>query len=409
MRPTPCQPRHCPALALLLALLCASASPAALAQSERALSLSAQYSMQTDSNLFRLPAGANTGALIGRASPAERIGTATLGLHFNTTQSLQAFELDAALVDYRYQNFSHLNFTARNYQAHWRWAITPHLRGNLSREQHQSLNSFTDSANLNQRNQRTDTSTRLDASYALDGPWHLLGGLSRSTQSNQQALLGDGDFDANSAELGLRYVFASGSTLGYRASATSGHYTRRAVPSPARLDDRYRQRNHELRLHWSLDQRSGADFYLTHLARRHPHYGQRDYSGFNAGASLNWAITGKTTLNARYEQQLATYANANTNYTRTHRLAVGPVWQISPKTRLSLSQQWAQISYLGTPGAAAADARQDRTSDTRLQLDWQPNRQLTLGASVQRNARSANQSGLDFGSTVFSLNAELTF
>ena len=77
---------------LLLAALC----PLALAQSQDPLTLIASYSLQTDSNIYRLPASANTQALLGRGDASEQIGVSSLGLAFKTRQSLQQFEFSAS-------------------------------------------------------------------------------------------------------------------------------------------------------------------------------------------------------------------------------------------------------------------------------------------------------------------------
>ncbi|MDO9165411.1 MAG: putative exosortase B-associated extracellular polysaccharide biosynthesis transporter EpsL, partial [Rhodoferax sp.] len=124
-------------------LIVFSAAPA-LAQVEDTFKLSAAYSQQTDSNLFRLPADANVTALIGKSSAAEQISITSLGLNVNKAYSLQRFELNLNLIDYQYQNFSYLSFAAHNYSAAWRWALTPRLHGNFTSERKETLNSFSD-------------------------------------------------------------------------------------------------------------------------------------------------------------------------------------------------------------------------------------------------------------------------
>lgn len=125
--------RHALSPATLLFIGCLTP---AWAQEEPTIRLSAAYARQTDSNLYRLSATSLTNAqtLIGRADASEQIGITTLGVNFNKAYSLQRLELGLNLVDYSYQNFSNLSFTAQNYTAAWRWALTPRLTGNLTRE-----------------------------------------------------------------------------------------------------------------------------------------------------------------------------------------------------------------------------------------------------------------------------------
>lgn len=386
--------------------LCACVG-AATAQ-EAPVVLTAGYTVQTDSNLFRLPSGANTQALIGKDSAAEQIGVTTVGFGLNTYQSLQKFEFDVNLVDYKYQNFNYLSFTASNYNAAWRWALTPALTGNFTSARKETLNSFSDYTSYNQRNQRTDTSTGLNAEYQLDGAWRLLGGLGTARQANQQAVLAGSDYTSNSANAGVKYVFGSGSSLTYQARIGSGNYLNRTMPNTGQYDDSYKQLDNDLRLRWALGGNSSAELYVTHINRTHPTYGQRDYSGFNTGATLDWTLSGKTALNASFSHTLDAYATTNSNYSQTDKISVGPVWQFSPKAALRLRYDWTQRDYLGSPGTTAS-TRRDTTRDTSISINWQPYQQLAFSAALQGSSRGSNQSGVDYDSTQLFFTAQLTY
>jgi len=44
-----------------------------------------------------------------------------------------------------------------------------------------------------------------------------------------------------------------------------------------------------------------------------------------------------------------------------------------------------------------------------IALDWHPLRSLTVSSSLQNEKRSSNLPGLDYTSTSFGINAQLTF
>jgi exopolysaccharide biosynthesis operon protein EpsL len=392
-----------------LVLLTWLSSAPAWAQEPPALTISGGYSVQTDSNLFRLPAGANTLALIGKSTGAETIGVTTLGLGFNTSYSLQRLELDLNLINYQYKNNDYLSFTAENYRAAWRWALTPRFTGTLSSDRQESLNSFSDSTNLTQRNLRTNTSTVFNAVYEIDGPWRLLGGFARTAQTNELAVLTESDFRANSANAGVRYVFASGSQVTYQLKTTSGSYLNR-TPSPSSLlDDSYHQTDNTVSARWLLDGKTTADLSAAYIQRTHPNYSQRDYSGVNASASVNWAMTAKTSLNASWARELANYQTSTTNTTLTQRLTLAPAWQISTKVVARLSYECAQRDYQDSPGALPSSTRSDTLRDTTLSIGWQPYRQTTFTAALGRSTRSSNQDGLDYDSDSATLSAQFSF
>ena len=375
---------------------------------EDPLVITAGYTVQTDSNLFRLPSGANTQTLIGKDSAAEQIGVTTVGFGLNTYQSLQKFEFDLNLVDYNYKNFNYLSFTASNYNAAWRWALTPALTGSFTSSRKETLNSFSDFTSYRQRNQRIDTNTSFNAEYQLDGVWRVLGGVGTTRQANQQAVLAGSDYTSNTANAGVKYAFSSGSSITYLARLGSGTYLNRTVPNAGLFDDNFKQFDNDLRLRWTLGGNSSAEIYLTHVNRTHPTYGQRDYNGFNTGANVDWAISGKTALNVGFSHTLDAYATTNSNYTQTDKISIGPVWQFSPKAALRLRYDWAQRDYLGSPGATAS-TRRDTTRDTSVSINWQPYQQLALSAALQGASRGSNQAGLDYDSTQLSFTAQLTY
>jgi exopolysaccharide biosynthesis operon protein EpsL len=389
-------------------LLLIGGTATAWAQEEPTLKFSAAYARKTESNLFSLSAA----GLASRPdlNVAEQVGVTTLGVKFNKAYSLQRIELDLNLVDYQYQTFSDLSFTAKNYNAAWRWAFTPRLTGNLTSDRRQTLNSFADNPGSTARNQRTNSNTGFDAVYEINGPWRALAGVSRSSQTNQQVLLAEGDYTNNAANVGARYVFASGSNLSYIVRTNSGSYSNRALSTTNLYDDGYTQTDNEVRLRWLLTGKSTADFSATHVSRSHPHFAQRDYSGLNTTVNVNWGITAKTSLSAGWARELASYQTNTSNYSQTNRLTLGPVWQTSPKTVLRLNHTAAQVDYLDAPGGApVTNPRSDTTRDTSLSLAWQPNERFTLSTSLQKTKRSSNQTNLDYDNNSATLSAQYSY
>ena len=394
---------------LCAALLVVFSSAPAWAQIEDTFKFNAAYSRHSDSNLFRLPAGVDANTLIGKSSAAEQIGITSLGFNFNKAYSLQRFELNLSLIDYQYQNFSYLSFAAHNYDAAWRWSLTPRLRGNFTTARNETLNSFADFQGFNLRNQRTNTNTRFDGIYEIDGPWRVLGGLSQSAQTNLQPLVAEGDYSATSADLGLRYVLASGSSLSYALKTATGTYLNRVLSPAGLFDDGFNQIDNELRLHWVVSGNSSADLSAAHINRTHPHYDQRDFSGLNAAIKLNWNLTGKSALTAGWAREISSYQTGSTNYTQTERFSIGPVWQVSPRAVVRLRHEVAQRDYLGPPTGVLVPQRSDTTQDTSVSFDWQPYQYLTLSASLQNARRTSNLAGLDYDSNLAIFSAQFTY
>nr|WP_315233225.1 XrtB/PEP-CTERM-associated polysaccharide biosynthesis outer membrane protein EpsL [uncultured Albidiferax sp.] len=379
--------------------------PFAWAEGDDALKLNASYALQTDSNLFRLPAS----TLPSRSNTSEVIGLTTLGLNFNKAYSLQQVTLDASLVDSQYKNNSYLSFVAHNAKAAWHWSVSPELQGNLLYKHMQSLNDFADNSTLNVRNERTDTIVRADGEYGVSGPWRVIGTLMSIKQVNVLPTAAEGNTDNTYTEAGLRYVWPSDTSLTYTYRKTDGKYTDRALQEGALLDDTFHQQDNELKLRWVLTGKSTVNLTAAYIRRAHPHYSQRNYSGINTGATLNWAISGKSALTTGWIRELTSYQTDTSNYAKTDRLSFGPVWQPTAKVSIGIKYEIAFRDYLGNPSGVVSDPRSDTLKDMSISLDWQPYQSLTLSTSLKNSKRTSNQSNLDFNSNMATFSAQYSY
>lgn len=381
----------------------------AAAQDPDTFKIYAGYALQTDSNLFRLPDGADTAAFIGRSSGSEQIGVTTLGLRLNKPYSLQRFEIDANMVDYRYQNFNYLGFTATNLAAAWRWSVTPRLRGNVIYARTEAPTSYLDYQGFQQRNQSTDTLRRFDAGYDIDGTWRVLAGVAQAEQVNLLPVVALGDTSNASADVGLQYLFGSGSSVTYALKSADGKFLNRPLQQATLLDDGYRQIDHEARFHWVIKGKTTADATAAFIARTHPHFAQRDFNGFNTSVNVNLGLTGKSALGASWVRELASYQTQNSNYSQTDRISLEPVWQVSTKVAVRLRYELAKRSFFGSPLGLAALGRIDTTQDASIALDWQPYERVSLGVSLQNSRRQSNLAGLDYKANLAMLLAKVSY
>ena len=365
---------------------------------------------QHDDNLFRLPAGTPPETALGKSTKSDEITVTTLSLRLKQHYSLQRFELEGNLVDYRYRTFDHLDFIARNYAAAWRWHLTPALHGNLTSDRKEALNNYSDFTAYGTRNIRTDENHRFDAVYEIDGVWRALAGLGQTTRTNSQPFLEEADTQIDSVEGGLRYDFRSGSSLSYVMRSGRGEYFKRDQPLAAtQFDTAFDQRENELRLIWRTSVKTTIDARAAYLEREHDHFGQRDYAGTVGNLNLDWKITDKTTLTAGLGRELSSYQSATSSYASTDRFALGALWQISGKTALRGRYEYAQRDYHGAIVASPLGERRDTLRNYMIGLEWRPLRALTLNATLQKDKRGANQPGLGYSSTQAGISAQFSF
>lgn len=380
------------------------------ADADDTISLTSNLNVEYNSNLFSLANGISPQAALGTSGKSDLITTGSVGVKLNKPYSLQRFELEATVVNNRYRTFDYLDFTALNYAGAWRWMITPTLHGSLSATRSESLNSFTDSKRYDQRNIRTDENQRLDTIYELDGSWRLLAGASRTTRTNRETLVQEGDTQTNSVTAGIRYDFRSGTSLAFQTRFGHGEYTNRPTPIPATLlDNQYDVRENGFQLNWRATGKTLLDARISYLEHTSADYSARNFAGMTGSLNFSWEVTGKTVLSAIAARELSSYQTLTSSYTQSDRIGLIADWRIREKAGLRVSYNYAQRDYLGGIIASSTNGRLDTTRTGMVALDWQPSRGVMISASLQRTKQTSNQSDNDFAANSANLSAQVTF
>lgn len=365
-------------------------SGAALAQSQAPDTLRFRANVGTTSsdNFFNAPS----------APVSERTTSETLGVTLSLPYSLQRFELDASMVANQYQTYSNFDFTGTNFNGTWFWSVTPQLHGTLNSTRTESLNAPTDSVNPTLRNKSTVMNTALAAAYDLGGPWQLTAGVVNSNNQNERAVIGQSaDNRSTGVNAGVRYALGSGNSLAYFRQVASGE-----------SNSTYTLTTDDVAVVWVLSGNTTLNAHLASIQQRFDNTPQFDFSGTAGGANLVWRITGKTSLTAAWQRELASYQTNGASYTQTDSFSIAPVWQISPITSVRMQYRSGLLTDQGNPFGTSS-TRQDRLQDTSLSFSWQPYTQLGLTASVGQTSRSSNVANTDFKTQLISLAAVFSF
>ena len=383
---------------------------ASSAHADDLLTLKLSTSLVHDNNLFRLPSG-NASALIDRPDGREQMLIIKADAALRFSHSLQALDIDLQQVSSRHSNFAYLDNTAYSYWATWRWSYSPRIHGTLSSSRQETSDAFTGEQDFTKLNQQTISTNKFSATYEVDGNWRVLGGASHVSEKSQQQQVGQSDYTANQAQLGLGYAFASGSTASYMIRQVNGNYQNKRLPSAELIDDRFKQQDHELRVSWSIDGKTTAQLMAMYVQRRHPHYPQRDYQGMNGTADIHLQLTGKTAFTLGLARELASYQTANANFSQVDRVTLGSVWSLTPKMQARARYELGRWNYKGSPAVTAPTptARQDTTHDAVLSLEWQPYTFVVFTVALQKSMRSSNLPNLDYDSDMVNLTAQFTY
>jgi exopolysaccharide biosynthesis operon protein EpsL len=360
----------------------------AWAQSQDIVKLRSNLSILNNDNFFSATSGREL---------SERVTAQTIGANVALPYSLQRFELDASLTGNQYQTYTNFDYVGQNYSAAWLWSITSQLHGNLSTVRAETLNAAIDSLNPTLRNKNTTQNTALSANYDLGGPWQLTAGVANTNTINERAVIGSSDNRSTGVNAGVRYALASGNSLAYSMQVANGSST-----------NDYTSTTHDVTLVWVLSGNTSLNGRLAHLQQRFTVAPQFDFNGVAGALAVVWRPTGKTTLTAGWQRDLASYQTLGTTHTQTDTMTIGPAWQISPKTSLRMQYRYAVRDDQGNP-TGAPTSRQDRLQDTSLTFGWQPRPLATLSVTVGEAGRSSNVANTDFSARTVSLAAVFSF
>ena len=382
----------------------------AWADSADTFNVSAGYTVQTDSNLFRLPASSNAVAALGTTKKSERIDVTSVKLTLDKAYSLQRFQLTASYDDYHHQNFDYLNFGGLSYSGAWLWSFTPRVRGVLTAERKEALNNFADVGGITIRNVRTDSSVKFEGEGDLGAAVRLLGGVSQSRRTNEVAVIQEGDSSVDSLIAGMAYVFPSGNSVAYRFRKGSGDSTNRLATAAAQLPTGFDEREHEVRAGWKLTGKTSLNARLSWLDRAHRGLPERDFDGPTANLGVTWNPTAKTSVAAGAARSLSSYQTASSSYITSNRLNVAPTWRATEHISLRLNYDYLVQTYEGAlPGQGLPENRRDVTRFAVVALDWRPRPFFSMTVSVQNQRRSSNTPGFDFNSNAANIGALVNF
>jgi exopolysaccharide biosynthesis operon protein EpsL len=345
---------------------------------------------------------------LAKGNGSDIVTVDTLGLKINKPYSLQRFELDMGLSKSRNQKFDNRNFDANNYAAAWRWNLTPSLRGNLISSHdkgrgdisYNEFDSFQNRIPITTENVRTDTMQRFDADYDVGGGWHALGGAFSRKVTNTAAIREERDNTLKSSELGGRYDFTSGSSIGFINRSGRGTYDKSG-------DEGFDQTENMLTFSWPVTAKTRLDTRVGRSARDNDNAALVDYSGTVGSLKLSWDISGKSRLSAGLTRSLS--GNDSFSYSTVNRFFFSPVWQISSRTALRFRYDFIKQDYLDAVAPSPDGGRRDIKRIGLLAIDWQPMSAVSVSVSMTDDRRTSNQEVWKFKDTRAQVSVQVGF
>lgn len=364
-----------------------------------------------DSNVLRLPASVEPQQILGLPSRADTLHVAVVGVSIDKEYSLQRFQLDVTETAYRYASFSFLNFDALEYRGAWHWRLTPRWGGTLSTEHRVGVASSADTqiAQRTQLNLRTADNLRLTLDGSLSGGWHALLGAFQSQLKYDRSILPQNSSRTRGVEAGVKYESAAGNAITALQRSVQGDYLNRVADAATFSDNAYRQNEFELKLDWNASGKSAVNGRLAWVEVRHDHFKQRDFSGLAGELGYAWSPTSKLRVEISGRRDISSWWQTFSSYRIDDALSVAPTWQVSAKTSVRMRLERVRSDFRGPVFPPVEALRYDHAQTALLGVEWNPLHSLVLDASLQRQRRSSNTTGVDFDANIASLNARLKF
>ncbi|MEE9330713.1 MAG: XrtB/PEP-CTERM-associated polysaccharide biosynthesis outer membrane protein EpsL [Methylophilaceae bacterium] len=371
----------------------------ALAIANRPIHFVAGVIRKHDDNLFKQANNTKSDNVTGLSA----------GLKLDKQLSLQRFTAEATLTNNRYNKNDHLNYTSKNFEAAWHWALTPRLTGKLAADRSESLNNFNDTRS-NEKNVRVEQNQLFLADFNPSGGLHYLAGLSRRSLDNSRTFNEDTSFSSNSVDLGVKYVFPSDSSITLMNHVRKGKYDDRRFSQATLFDDKYKEYESEIGLDWVLTVKSRIDVGVSYLKRDHKHFSARDYSGFQAKAGYDWSPTEKIKIKVNARSRLSTYQTDVDSYTRTNELLLRPKYLVTPKVSVNGELSMAKRKFLG--GGYNALTTKNRVDDYKsvgLGVEWKPTLNSSVKLSWLHYDSDSNNNLFDYKGNTTMLSGQIEF
>lgn len=394
---------------LLLALLL-SVTPGVQADEGDVFNFFVGSNITYDDNVFRLSPDSTVEIIPGSTARSDTITMVSAGGNFKKMLGRQRIWLDLNLNQSRYDRFAFLDFDGHSNAAGWDWRLGNKLSGKLAKTSARQMAGFADLRRTVQ-NLYDNESELASLDYWFAANWHFETEMRRNSIEYDAKANQTGNRIEDGIKFGFRYTPRDGSYILLRALAADGRLPNQQVVADRRIDNSYKQS--EIGIEFSTDI-SGPSIFrgvLAQTQREHENVPERDFSGITGNLGWQWAVTGKTQLNARVRREIGASNDLLASYILTNGANIGMTWQPTGKISAILNYDFSKRDYAGDPitELAGLEDRKDRINTLSLNVSYELMRNLAVTLNLVRSRRDSNVPGLPFVDNMATLGARFSF
>lgn len=349
-----------------------------------------------DNNLFRLSDN----------EISDQITTYNAGMKLDKSYSQQRFIVNLNYIDNKYQTNDFLDFNTLNYDATWRWTLTPALTGMLSSSKTKMLAGFADFRTFAQ-NIRTTENDQFRAEYSPHKIWTLIAGVTQSNSINSQVFNAVAGVDSKALDYGVRYNFPAGTNVTFLAHRRSSDIQRTLNPITL-LDNGYSEDEFEVDFVLRSSGKSNLNTKIAYFSREYNNFSVRDYSAWLGFIRYEMVLTGKIKTNIELSRQVGAFETNYSTYSATDALTLNVSHFFSEKLIFAINGRFAQRDFK-QPAFSGLPSRVDDERSLGASLTWQPLKSVGLIFSSVKSSRDASSgyNSFDYNDVTSSLTLDL--
>lgn len=363
-----------------------------------------------DSNVFRLPDGANTQAILGTSERSDTVRHAGVGMKADVTASRQQLLIDARATRYSYDRFGFLDNTGYHAAATWKWLAGPAWTGDVGYASDRFLAQFGE-LQAPIKDLISVNHAFAVAKRRITPEWQLRGGVDWVTYHHSAATLASAENQTTSFTIGADHFTPQGNSVGAQLKASDGQYPNREVVAGSEVDNQYRELEASAVANWQVSGKSRFNGRLGYTTRRHNQISQRNYHGVTGIMDYAWTPSPKTLLDLSAWRELRSIEDTLANYVLSEGVSVGPHWAPTVRTVVQFRVFRERRNFLGDPGfvLTSAPERIDTLHGGKLSFGYAPRRFVRVSVGWEHGTRDSNTAGRDYHYNIVSANARFRF
>lgn len=371
------------------------------------LQLYASENIAYDSNVFRTSLKLDPQLSIGASGRGDTLATTAVGFSLDVPVSLQRFQLGYRWFTSRYNTFTDLDHDGHSLNAAWLWAVTPWLTGDVGYQETRNLASFADIQGR-RPDLVTDRMAYANAAWLMTPSWRLHGAVTGVRTEHEDPLRAPAnDVENVAVEAGVSYISRQENRIGVAVRREEGKSPHLANLPGAPFDNAYVQTGIGVQGRWVVSGLSRLDGRLDYTRREYDQFTQRNYSGPTFRATYTWTPTGKFTLAATAQRDVAPLESISQSFVLVTGITLRPDWAVTDKINVRGVLAYNVWDYRGDAVQGLDFTHRVRTGG--ISIVYRPTQHISLVGGFTREVRASTAPFGDYEANVSSLEARVGF